>query len=219
MNKIKKTYCHKCKNETNQKIAFDETEHDIREIFFESLQGEARWAVEQRDWLITQCNGCEMLNMRVETSHIGKKNTSTSRSTRFYPSKIHRIPPAWIFGLDRKYIELLVEVYTALNNDLFVLTSMGLRTLFDILLTDKVGNQGSFKERINKFTNEQYLNPQQKELLEAIIEAGSASAHRGYKADKETLLELLDMSEHILKTGVLQRKSKVIHERIPKREK
>lgn len=215
MNKKIKTYCHKCKNDTNQEIIFDETELDTREIFFVSLKGESRWVVEQREWLISKCTGCDILNMRIKTSHIGNKNTSS----KLFPGKVNRIPPSWIFGLEKKYIELLSEVYSAFNNNLFRLTSMGIRTLFDMLMTEKISDQGTFKKNIDKFAVEGYLNTPQKKLLETIIEAGHAAAHRGYKASKDTLTTLLEISEHLLQTEVLENKSKVIHKQIPKRKR
>lgn len=214
INKIN-TFCHKCKNDTNQEVVFKETEFDTREIFFVSLKGEPRWVVEQRDWLISRCIGCEILNMRIKTSHIGNKNSST----KFFPGRVNHLPPAWIFGLEGKYIKLLSEIYSAFNNNLFRLTSMGLRTLFDLLIVEKIDDQGTFQRNIEKFTSEGYLSTSQKKLLETIIEAGHASTHRGYEPDKETLLNLLEMSEHLLQAEVLQNRSKVIHKKIPKRKK
>lgn len=215
MNEKIKTYCHKCKNDTNQEIIFNETELDTREVFFESLKGEPRWVVEQRAWFISKCTGCEIINMRIKTSHIGNKNTLT----KYFPGKVNRIPPSWIFGLKEKYIELLSEIYSAFNNNLFRLTSMGMRTLFDLLMTEKIDDQGTFKKNIDKFADEGYLNTSQKKLLETIIEAGHASTHRGYKTDKNTLLNLLEMSEHLLQVGVLESKSEVILKKIPKRKR
>ncbi len=214
-----KNYCSKCKNDTNQNIVFYDSELDTKEIFFESLKGDALWIIEKHDWTITKCKGCGMLNMQIKTSHIGKDNLEWIVNIKLIPWKIHHTPPKWVFSLDKKYILILSEIYTAYNNDLFRLTAMGIRTILDMLMIDAIGDIGSFEEKIKIFEKEGHINKTQKKIFETVIEVGNASSHRWYNPEKNTLNDLLEIIEHLLQTKVLEIKSNIIKNNIPTRKK
>ncbi|QBZ83126.1 hypothetical protein GHNINEIG_01167 [Hydrogenovibrio crunogenus] len=214
MNTKKKAYCHKCRQDTNQTLLFAETEYDTREVFFEKLQGESRWVVEQRLWNLSKCLGCEMLNLEIETIHIGNSNTSKKQM----PGKSRRVVPSWIFSLERPYIELLAEVYTAFNNGSFRLALMGVRAIFDIFMQEKVGDIGGFKKKLLELKKLHLINSTQVDLLDAAIDAGSATAHRGYNPSEEVMHSVMDIVEHLLKSISLENKLIEITSSTPKRE-
>lgn len=215
MNTKKKAYCHHCGGKTNQEILFKETEFDTREVFFESLKGESRWVVEQREWEITKCLGCDFLNLDIETIHVGNKNTTSQR----IPGNPRRQVPSWIFGLDRKYIEILGEAYSAFNNGSFRLTLMGFRAVIDIFMVDKVGDTGSFSSKLALLEQEGEISSSQKQLLDTAIDAGNASSHRGYCPSEETLHSIASIIEHLLNTTILVTKIKEISSATPPRPK
>lgn len=208
-----KTYCHKCQNDTKQTREYFSEEYDTREIFFESLKGEARYVVEVRKWSLTKCLGCESLNLSIETTHVGNKNSHKKN----IPGRPKKNVPTWIFGLKREYIELLSEIYSAYNHGNLRLTSMGIRTMLDVLMTDSIGDIGSFSKKISEFKSQGFINSKQADLITTCIEAGSASSHRSYKPDDNSLRDLLDIIEHLVETDILVKKSQVIKSQIPKR--
>ena len=208
-----KTFCGHCKIDTNQFIVLDETEADTREIFFESLGGDPRWVVELNQWIITRCAGCDFLNMKIITTHVGNKH---KRETHF-PRKVNKIPPSWIFGLDRDYVHLLSEIYSAYNNDLLYLTAMGIRTLLDVYFVKKIGDVGTFENKLDNLVKNGFITETQKEILGITIDAGSASVHRLFKHERESLEELIDVIENFLRIEILERKTKIIEKKTPKR--
>ena len=209
----KKTFCHHCDRETNQGIIFKETEFDTQEVFFESLKGESRWVVEQREWEITRCLGCEYLNLDIETIHVGNKNTSSQQT----PKNPSRKVPTWIFGLERKYIEILAEVYSAFNRGLFRLALMGSRTVIDMFLVEKVGDTGSFASKLASLEKQGLISSSQKKLLDAAVDAGNASSHRGYCPSEDTLHSITDIIEHLLNATILETKIEEISSATPPR--
>ncbi|PLY10036.1 MAG: hypothetical protein C0626_07090 [Arcobacter sp.] len=211
----KKAFCHHCDGDTNQEIVFKETEFDTQEVFFESLKGEPRWVVEQREWEITKCLGCDYLNLDIETIHVGNKNTGTQK----IPGGSIRKVPSWIFGLDRKYIEILAEVYSAFNRGLFRLTLMGFRTVIDMYLVEKVGDKGSFVSKLKALEQQGLISSTQKKLLDVAVDAGNASSHRGYSPSEQTLQSIADIIEHLLNATILEKRIEEISSATPPRPK
>jgi hypothetical protein len=75
---------------------------------------------------------------------------------------------------------LLNEVYIALNQELYALASMGLRTLIDMVCLEKVGDVGGFRAKIRRLATIGHIAQFQEDVLLKVIDAGSASAHRGF---------------------------------------
>jgi hypothetical protein len=56
-------------------------------------------------------------------------------------------------------------------------------------------------------------------LLDTSIEAGNASAHRGYKPTEESLNSVVEVVENLLKPLALQSKLSNLKNEVPKRNK
>jgi hypothetical protein len=211
---VSKIYCYKCNQKTRQKLLFNKTEADVQEVFFESLKGESRWVIEQREWSIFQCLGCEFLNLEVVTSHAG----IDKKWIKHFPGKADRQVPTWIFSLDKKYIYLLSEIYATFNAKSYTLCLMGARTVIDMFIIDKIGDVGTFKDKMHKLEEQKFISVVERECLDATIDAGNASAHRGYMPSEEVLHSIIDIIEHLMKTLILPTKKDKIKNSTPTRK-
>jgi hypothetical protein len=92
--------------------------------------------------------------------------------------------PSWLADLDKVAPELktlLDEIYSATNDQQFRLLAMGVRTALDYVMTHMVGDIGSFEKKLNMMVEKGHLSRDRKQMLEIVIDAGSAAAHRGFK--------------------------------------
>jgi len=139
----------------------------------------------------------------------------------YFPPKIFRPKPNWInqIWLFDHFVKTLInEIYIALQNDLPNLAAMGVRSLIEKVMIDKIGDKGSFKNNIAEFEKLGYISKYQRNHLEAVIEAGHASIHRSYSPTTEDVITLVDITEHIIKTIYLhENKIEQLKMRVPSR--
>jgi Domain of unknown function (DUF4145) len=77
---------------------------------------------------------------------------------------------------------------------------MGIRTALEMIMRDKVGECKTFTHSIDKFQAAGYFSVRDRNVLEAIIEAGHASAHRGWNPTIGGMDTLLDITESVVQT-------------------
>lgn len=213
-----KTHCYNCDIETNQEVLFSDREIGSQEIVWRNEEGDdsqSAWVVVASIWNVTKCLGCEKINFK----HISRNSPDRKTDQIFnFPRKPIRQVPNWIVKLPMKYVEILQEVYVSVNEQLFILSLTGIRTLLDIYIVSKIGDAGTFKTKLNKLVSEGIITNSKASVLEVAIDAGNASAHRGYKPDKETLFQILDIVENLLESEILDRQIEKIKENTPKRK-
>lgn len=213
-----KTHCYNCDKETNQEILFTDSEIGPQEIIWRNEDGDdsqSAWAIVANIWNVTKCRGCEKINFK----HILRNSPDRTTDQTFnFPKKPIRQFPNWIVKLPMKYVEILQEVYISINEQLFILSLTGIRTLLDIYIVAKIGDVGTFKTKLNKLVSEGIITSSKASVLEVAIEAGNASAHRGYKPTKETLFQVLDIVENLLQSEIVDRESEKIKQTTPKRK-
>ena len=214
-----KFYCYKCGNETNQNVKFETTNLDTRQIFSVGDNFNTGWIIEKTDWLFSECKGCESNNLLIKTYHIGPNEVEREVKRKSLPGKSKRNIENWIFRLNQEYVELLAEIYSAFNSGNFRLAMMGARAIVDMHITDTIGDKGTFRKKLELLVENKHINNSQFELLETSIEAGNASAHRGYKPSEEILSSVIDIIEHLLKPMALRTEITNLRNEIPKREK
>jgi hypothetical protein len=93
---------------------------------------------------------------------------------------------------------LLKEVYNSLNADNTALPLMGARALLDMLIVDKVGDVGIFAEKLKALESKGFISKKNREILEVALDAGSAAAHRGYRAKLDDVQAVMDIVENLL---------------------
>ena len=166
------------------------------------------------------CCGCESFALRrVLTCSEWTDGYEMFSEIEFYPPQVSRQAPKWKEELPQDIRDLMTEVYTALHSDSRRLALMGARTLIDMFVLDKIGDVGTFQEKIKALIDNGYLGSQQVKILNVALEAGNAAAHRGYQPSPEDLNHVIDVVESLLQSYVLEKVSNSVEGRIPSRKK
>jgi len=211
-----KIHCNTCGIHTNHKV-----EYSHSRSWHEELDDEAcvRFA-EKYDWLV--CLGCGSGVIRLLDS-----SSIYDDQTTFYPPRSSRRKPRWLTGWrwdgnldlgDSDVKELLREIYVALHQDSRRLAGMGLRSLVEYVMIEKVGDRGSFTKNLEAMLDEGYISRRQSDRLKILIEAGHATTHRAWRPSTEDIHIIMDIVEHMIESiHIHDHESKAIDARIPKR--
>ena len=123
---------------------------------------------------------------------------------KHWPPPSARRRPEWLERIalkDHDLYHLLDEVYSALDGELNVLAAIGIRTALDraseVLEIDP---NLSFAKKLEGLLQSGRIGETEKEFMEALTDAGSAAAHRGWRPEPEFLRTMMDVLE-----GFLQR--------------
>jgi len=73
----------------------------------------------------------------------------------------------------------LQELYTGIGAQNWWLTMLGVRSLLEFVMVEKVGDNGSFVKNLEKFLDGGFISKIQLDALGPLIEAGHATTHRG----------------------------------------
>jgi Domain of unknown function (DUF4145) len=229
----KKAYCRKCLGDRNC---------EVKGIFEQSGSDyDFTW---HKDWLILQCCGCD--NAFCQTVSTDSESYSYGRDEegndiqfyderiRYWPAKSKRARPGWFAEADsalHKNVDIwptIEELYGALDNDLTMLATIGVRTVFDVCSSALgVDEKIMFKDKLQKLVFLGKIGVVDKENLELLVEAGNASAHRGWLPKPQELDTIIDVLEHFLEVSFigpekrqkLDVKAKKLKDKVPKREK
>ncbi|NGF75859.1 DUF4145 domain-containing protein [Fluviicola sp. SGL-29] len=216
--KNRKIFCYQCKGDTKQETLFEKVEMiPPKELIFYDEDGtrkESVWTIEAQVWHVTECLGCERTNLNVYSRHSPAED---DLQIHHFPTKDFRTFPMWATHLNRKYVELFGEIYISLNSGNIRLPLMGARTLLDMFIVEKIGDVGTFKQKLEKLVSEKHISEASKKLLGIALEFGNATIHRGYVPTKEDLNSVLDIIENVLHSEVLSGKSEALKDTAPKR--
>ncbi|KAB1082236.1 DUF4145 domain-containing protein [Neorhizobium galegae] len=157
-------------------------------------------------WEILECCGCNSISARrafwfsehdtLSQASDGRMLVERGVTETFYPGRSRRRRPAWTQKVsDPVLAKLFNELYKALAADLLIVSSICARTLFDAASTLKVGDAGNFKQKIDALVAQDMMSAADKEAVEAMTDAGNASAHRGYEPSFEQLMHIIDIVE------------------------
>ena len=137
----------------------------------------------------------------------------------YWPAPVSRQRPNWLHRIqesERDLGELLEELYAALDNDLRVLAAVAVRTVFDraseLLRVDPAIR---FDEKLTSLQTAGKISRDEEEILQVLVDAGSAAAHRGWrpKADElSTMVEVVEFFLHrsfVLGDGIAKLKAAV----------
>jgi len=220
-NTIITIFCNTCVREMKHSLlssvkrsGVDELSHDFT----------IRW---ENTYQVLECQQCNNVTLRVRQWDDESQSYHYNRfyHDTYYPPIVSRPKPIWFAQLEPKFQEVLKEVYIALDANARFLAAFGARTALDMLVVDKIGDVGSFKAKLKKLESEGYVNPTEKELLDAVTEAGNAAAHRGYAPDGELLTSVMDILESLFdriyfkpsRDKDLLRKARELKRKLPQR--
>jgi hypothetical protein len=139
------------------------------------------------------------------------------------PGQHVRGRPQWLWFAfefnNPEFAALLKELYTALDNNLHVLATIGIRTVFDcaaqLLGCDP---SQSFPEKLKELTAGNKIGGEEKEILSILTNAGNAAAHRGWKPTANDIEALMDALENFLhRAFVLKHNLRKVKQNIPLR--
>lgn len=170
-------------------------------------------------WDVLQCRGCEEVTLsRVDGCSDDDPMDNLSPAT-YFPPRLSRRKPPWAshYELPSEYLELLEETYTALHADSRRLAMMGARALIDAVIRQNVGEQQSFSKGLDALGTKNLISKQEREIIEAAIEVGHASTHRGHKPAPNDVKVVIDIVERLIHTEILARQASEIKKSTPQR--
>lgn len=175
-----------------------------------------------------KCNECKTLTLCINNkiNPGGMIGDSYLESTDYFPPLPARDRPDWLENLGPQISKLIEEVYKSIDYSLLCVASTGIRTVLDRIITDKIGDCGSFENKTEKVVKNGLIDSDEKELLLAVIDTGSASAHRGFDPDESIINSMVDIMEKIIykiciipvNKKELKRKADLLREKTPKRK-
>lgn len=159
------------------------------------------------NWQLIRCCGCKEIHVLHQTWHSEDIDPEDGPITRshYYPPSVFRQKPIWRrqvlpFNVRlREFDSLYDEIYDALSIGAYRLCAMGIRALVEKIMTEQVGDCGTFESTIKAFFEKGYVAPFQQDMFRnVLVEAGHAAMHRGFKPDGPTVTTLLDIVENIM---------------------
>lgn len=184
---------------------------------------------------LLQCAGCSTIfygeeyffsevEHEVRDPETGEMRLEPIVTCKFWPTVEARSRPDWfgeVSAVDAHLKSLMTELYSALDNGLMVLAGIGVRTCFD-RVTELVGVDPSlpFARKLEALLTDGRIGITEKDILAALIDAGSAAAHRGWSPSSDDLRTMMDVLEQFIhRTFILRSESEQLRGRVPSRRR
>lgn len=196
-----------------------ETEHNLVKLISKSRDYEHGPYVVTvgTKWRILQCCGCHEVAMS-RVDWCSEDDPQDPYVPTYFPPRVSRRKPDWLTRQEAPaYQGLLDEVYAALHADSRRLAMMGARAIIDKAIARKVGDQGNFAKGLDELQKANLLSQQERPLIEAAIDAGSAAMHRGHQPSADSLNTVIDIVERIIHAEILEEKAKELAAATPRR--
>lgn len=215
-----KSHCNNCGGQRKHVVL-----HQEKTSWDEDL-GHGHWMWGSDTYFLVRCAGCDNIHLRHEST-FSENSDEDNPNITYYPPAVSRRKPEWMSGImwyfgtksQMAIADLMEEVYTALQNDSRRLAVMGIRAVLEVVMIDKIEDQGSIGKNVTAFLEAGYVPPVSHDVFRStLIEAGHAAMHRNYKPDKEHVDVLLDLTEGLLASIYVHPVSAAkVNRRIPKR--
>lgn len=183
--KIERLHCNDCRHETEHRLL--KTVQDSGET-----QDEHSWST---TYEMLQCCGCREVILRRTFEFSADPD---GPAVHYFPPLVSRHSPSWQYNLPQDIAAILAEVYRSLDADNRSLPMMGARTLLDMLMVAKVGDVGTFKQKLDKLAAEGFIGTKQVEILDTALDAGGAAGHRGHIPSESEVNAVMDIVENLL---------------------
>ena len=202
--KIRKAECSKCGDMRNCEVRGHYEERYSDEHFQASTE-----------WFILECRGCEYVFVQTVSTNSedcnyyyeedGSEAVMHAATVRYWPALSKRTKPEWMteYGIEAVDEESLgkamLELYGALDNDLRMLAAIGIRTAYDIA-SELLGADPAltFAEKLDHLVTSGRIGITDKDRLETMVDAGTASVHRGWRPKADQLNIIMDVLEHFI---------------------
>jgi hypothetical protein len=179
-------------------------------------------------WELIQCGGCGTIS-----AHRLAWEIPDHVLEHFYPVRFVRRRPDWLAILPELQVprgrllptidlmplqSLLRQTYEAHDNDLLVMTAMGVRAVLDMAMTHLVGDKSTFRAKLDACEQQGFLSASEQERLSTVIDAGNAAAHRGFAPTSGDVATMLGVMEHVVESAFVHPRSVAdLNARTPKR--
>jgi predicted transport protein len=218
---IEKFFCNECKRSTRHFVRAEYNTADYDKRSGTSLT---------RRYLVAECCGCEyvaLVRKKHFSEHIdhyqepltGNEYRVELWDEEIYTPVTYRSSPSWFEDLpDDTLREISAEIYKSLQNGSHYLATFGSRTLIDRLIVLTVGDKGNFPKGLQALQDEGKLSLHEREILNPVVDAGNAAAHRGWAPTKEQIAVILDTVEGLIhRLLVLPKLAEELEEAVPSR--
>ena len=154
---------------------------------------------------VLSCRGCKEVSIKREFFEEGVDEEGESAPSHivYAPPRLWHRPPKWLAELEQYDPDLkglLDEVYSAVHDKQTRLLSMGVRSVLDRVMTLVLGGDvGNFEQRLSAMVSKDHLTQKQADNLEIVIDAGSASTHRGFRPPRELMEEMVIVMESLVR--------------------
>ena len=205
-------YCNKCRRETQHRLLKTTRDERLEEYAANVSEPESGENPSCVIFDMLECCGCREVILR-RTFHCPDKDVHVRMGNadvmvdadgcaeddvRYFPPAMSRDLPRWRLKLPREMRRLLEEIYRSLDGESLRLPMMGARTLVDMMILEKIGDVGGFKEKLKELEKEGFVSLHNREALYAALEVGNAVAHRGHAATESEVQDVMDIVETML---------------------
>jgi hypothetical protein len=208
---ITRLHCNQCRRTTYHRLlkTVDNKDSEVHEQHGEQF---LVW------WHIThelfECGGCKSVMVRRTDMH----SEWDEPDVLFFPPRVSRHKPTWIYQIPRELRIMLNEVYDSLAADTRALPLMGARAVLDLLFVDKVGDIGSFAKKLEELERQGFISRTNREILDAALDAGNAASHRAYAPELEQVHSVMEIVENLVHaTYVLDKVADEVKKTTPSR--
>lgn len=204
-------YCNKCRRKTLHRLLYTTSDERTNEYAADNWEPDGGDVPSCIYFDMLGCCGCNTAVLRrvfhCPDPEMHRKLGGTGKvvdgyevadDIRYFPPAIVRDPPTWRFKLPRKMRELLEEIYRSLDAENLRLPMMGARTLVDMMIVEKIGDIGDFKEKLKELEKEGFIRPRNREALYAALDVGDAAVHRGHAPTESEVQAVMDIVETML---------------------
>lgn len=172
---------------------------------------------ERISWFILECRGCDHVFAHTVATNSGNHGSVVtpggthefqfSEMLSYWPAVSKRRGPTWILeagiAADKSgsLQAALLEVYGALDNDLHMLAAIGIRTVWDHA-TELLGIDPrlTFENKLTELVTRKLIGSLDRDRMQIVVDAGSASAHRGWRPTPTDIKTMMDVLEHFIQT-------------------
>lgn len=180
-----------------------EIEHDV--IHTETASKETEGIEIPAKTEVLSCRGCKEVSVRqrIFEERVQEEGEEPRSQITYAPPRLWHQPPKWLSDLEQYDPDLkglLDEVYSATHDKQMRLLSMGVRSVLDRMMSLALGSGAKgFKEKLSSMIKEGHLTKKQADNMEIVIDAGSASTHRGFKPPRDLLEEMVIVMEGLVR--------------------
>lgn len=179
------------------------------------------------DYYILECRGCSAVFFQqvflFSEDLYAEGTRDEAEFVSNWPPERNRHEPEWLNDLleskTRPIWRRLRDVYGALNAGLGVPAAAAMRTVFDIAAVLLGADpEASFEKKLNKLVDLGELASGDRKSLELLVDAGSASIHRGWEPDPAELNLLCTILESFVQRRfVFEKHTAKLDQSVPKK--